>query len=358
MDATITAPAKPVKTKKKPAPPPEPAITSAYLMWVGSDSYPGIKDWAEEALEMGISKRLPSVDAGKALMRPGVAVFVAHDEGETTACSHCVGSVECPDCRKRAVERASLQEAIDNVRRRHVPREAAEASDYTGWELMAPDGDQRYVALREAKITQLDERDAACPVCEGRASVETGTGGYVLLDDGDVWDYRRYNYWLHQPTKFDPSLVVEKHMCANCGGTGEMPNAMVFGVFVPERIEYIMSGDEDEDKLEAVKDFAAVETAELVVEKKRKCGKRHPGGVYVVTTTEGAPAAAHKALGELVEKGLVEPEGTEVHGSFIRFARPIPVAEKRFRGIKGVDVSILGSALAPDVADVVDALKA
>src|SRR6185312_10967214 len=306
MDTTTSVAPKPVKTKRKPAPPPEPAITSAYLMWIGSDSYPGIGDWTDEAVEMGISKRLPSVDAGKALMRPGVAIFVAHDEGETTACAHCIGPVECPECRKRAVERIALQEAIDSVRKRHAP----EAAGFAGWELMAPEGDRRYVALREAKIRTLDERDAACVICEGRASVETGTGGHVLLVDDDVWDYRRYNYWLHQPTKFDPDLVVEKHMCPACGGTGEMPNAQVFGVFVPERIEYIMSGEEDEEKLEAVKDFAPVGPEALVVEKKRKCGKRRPGGVYVVTTSEGAPKAAHKALDELVEKGLVEPDGT------------------------------------------------
>jgi len=49
-------------------------------------------------------------------------------------------------------------------------------------------------------------------------------------------------------------------------------------------------------------------------------------------------------LAELVAKGLVKPEATEISGSFIRFIEPIEVDVKRFRGIKSWSLN-------PDVED-------
>lgn len=346
------------KTKKAPAPPPppaEPTIVHPYLMWIGSDSYGSIVDWSDEAVALGVSKRLPNADVGRSLMRPGVAIFVAHDEGETHDCVECAGAIECPDCRKRAVERATLEAAINAVKGTYVTPAARAAGDYSGWEIAASAGDVRFVKLRLDKIETLDAKDAGCTICGGTAQVEAGTGGWVRLEDGDVWDYRRYNYWLHQPTKWDPSGVVEKHMCEACGGTGEMPDARVFGVFVPERVEYILDGTEAKEDMEKVADLHHVTPEEVVVEKKRLCGKRHRG-VYVVTTPEGASAKAKAALDELVEKGLVEPTGAEVHGSFVRFAKPVPVAEKRFRGVKAIDLSTLSAAMVDEAEMIVDAL--
>lgn len=334
------------KPVAKPAPEPE-TIQHAYLMWVGSDSYPGITDWSDEAIAMGISKRLPSVDVGRALMREGVAIFVAHDEGETHDCPTCIGRIECPECRKRAVERVSLQGAIDLVRSRYG----------ADWETAAAAGDARFVAIRMDKVQRLDTADAECTICRGEASYMAGTGGRVVLDDGAEWDYRRFNYWLHQPTKFDPSCVVEREMCADCGGTGELPNARVFGMFVPERVEYILDGTEDEEKMDEVKAFVHVTPKTLKGELKRKCGTRRPGGVYVVTESGSARPKAMAAVAELVERGLVKPDATELHGSFVRFTEPVVVMEKRFRGIKSIELTALDSALADEASMIIDALK-
>lgn len=356
--ATATKPiAKKPAAKKAPPPPLAPTIVHPYLMWVGSESYPGMVDWSDEAIAMGISKRLPNADVGRALMREGTVVFVAHDEGETHDCGECRGPIECPDCRKRAVERWMLESACDVVKARYVSPEAAATGDYDGWEVTAPPGDLRFVAVRMEKADKLNAADATCTICDGKAEVEAGTGGYVVLSDGSKWDYRRYNYWLHQPTKWDPGCVVEKGMCLHCGGTGEMPNARVFGVFVPERVEYIMDGTEAKEDLEKVADLHNIPPALLKVEEKRRCGFRHKG-VYVVTTPDGATSKAKHALDELVEKGLIKPEATEVHGSFVRFTDPLAVAEKRFRGVKAIDLSILTAAALDEAEMIVDALKA
>jgi hypothetical protein len=329
---------------------PEPGISSAYLMWVGSDSYPDIRSWADEARGMGVSKRLPSPEVGKALMRPGVAIFVAHDEGESTDCAHCGGSIECPDCRKRAVERERLATAVAAVMTAHEKK--------GGTPETLPTGDAAFIRVREARLAKLDSLDAACALCRGEAVVTAGTGGYVTFEDGSVWDYRRFNYWLHQPHRFTPDDVLDRVMCEECGGTGEMPNGRVFGLFVPDRIEYIVAGDEDEEKMGRVDGLEMVERSVVVTEKKRKCGTRSAGGTYAVTSSEpdGSPTA-RRAVQELVEKGLLKPEEANLHGSFVEFTCPIPIVNKRFRGVKSVDLSFLGHALSDEVEMLLEAIE-
>lgn len=319
--------------------------TNAYLMWVGSDHYPSITDWTSEAIALGISKRLPSADVGRALMEPGTVVYVAHDEGEHSECAACFGVIECGECRKRAVDIDVLQRAIEAMEHRY-------GYDLTG----ASPGDVAYIEVRQARIDKINRDAAACSECEGHAQREAGTGGRVVFEDGTTWDYRRFNYWLHQPSKFSPSGVVERHMCPDCGGTGVSPDAKVFGLFVPSRIDYILSGSEDEEKLKTMEEFTKVTKEALGTEVKRGCGYRKPGGVYVTTTTEKS-AEAKRRLDELVKKGVVKPEGAEIHGSFVRFLSPVPIVAKRFRGVKRVDFDMLTPALAEETEMALDGIS-
>jgi len=299
------------------------AITKSYLMWIGSEHYEGINVYSDEAVTLGVSKRLPSVAAGRALMEPGTVVFVAHDEGSSSECPECRGTIECPQCRIRRVESLALQAEVDTIKSR-----------FEDFAKEAPAGKKRSVRIREAKIVKLSEASGACEDCGGTGKVESSTGGYVVLKDGSRMDYRQYNYWLHQPKKWDDSKVKERHQCEECGGKGLLPDGKVFGMFVPDRVEYIVSGEETKEKMEEVKDFAAVSKSELVLEPRRGCGKRKVGGVYAVTVPGEDSKKAQKAVDELVESGIIEPEGVDLHGSFVRFLNPIAIDEKRFRGIK------------------------
>lgn len=301
-------------------------IKNSYLMWVGKEHYGDIAAYSEEAVTLGISKRVPNVGVAKALTEPGTVVFVAHDEGESHDCPDCQGEIECPECRKRDQEVASLKAAIAKVRDKH--------EDFDN---EASKGDKRFVAVREAKIAKLEAASESCAACDGEGLLTSGTGGMVTLKDGRVMDYRQYNYWLHQPAKFDPDTVSTKKMCGTCGGTGLIPDAKVFGMFLPEGVEYILSGDEDDEKRKVLDGVKAklIDAATLKAETKRGCGFRKKGGTYVVTSPKAAdPAKVREAVAALVEKGTISPDGVEVAGSFIRFTRPIDVEVKRFRGIK------------------------
>jgi hypothetical protein len=310
-------------------------ITNSYLMWVGSEHYSGIDVYSDEAVTMGVSKRLPNAAVGKAMMEEGTVIFIAHDEGEHTECPACLGVIECPDCRKHNESARQLQTAIDKVKAR-----------FDDFETEAPKGQKRFVATREAKIAQLEAKCDACEGCEGKGTVKLGTGGTAELKDGTKWDYRKYTYWRNQPKKFDfRKEVTATDMCPECGGFGTIPVTKVFGMFVPERVEYILRGEDDDkvkELLEGTK-HRILTGAEAESEAKRGCGYRKPGGVYVVTDPKADPAAAKAALKALVDKGVVEPEAAEIHGTFVRFTTPIHVSDvRRFRGIKrwSLDVDV------------------
>lgn len=343
MTKTTTTKTKASKTKKSTKS--TSAINKAYLMWVGSEHYKDIAEWSDEAVSQGISKRLPNAAMGKALMEPGTVVFVAHDEGETTQCTHCSGNIECPDCRKRTVEMANLRAAIDSAKKRF-------AGD---WETEATDGMKRFESVREAKIDKLEQECEDCAACGGKGKLKGGTGGSVTLKDGRKWDYRTFNYWLHQPTKFHAeSMVATKAMCEKCGGTGEMPEAKLFGVFAPQRVEYIMRGDETKDELAALKEFGLVRPEALKVEHKRKCGYRKPGGVYAVTDKVGT-GVTDEMVKALRERG-VDTGAVDITGNFIKFAKPIKVDVKRFRGIKQIPLGMIAAA-ATAAALIADAME-
>src|SRR6478609_12224672 len=216
VEVTKKKPAK--KGEKIPAPPSEATeakgITSAWLIWVGSEFYKGIADWSDEAIAQGISKRLPNAAMARQISAPGTVVFVAHDEGESHSCTKCVGACECPSCRKRISEMTALRNVIASMK-------AAFKGDFV---TEAPRGLKRFEEVRLRTIAELEAEMKACEECKGKGSIKAGTGGEVALKDGRVWDYRTYNYWLHQPKKFDPeTMVAEVEMCETCGGKGDLP---------------------------------------------------------------------------------------------------------------------------------------
>lgn len=325
------------KGEKIPAPLTEESpkgITSAWLIWVGSEFYKGIADWSDEAIAQGISKRLPNAAMARQISAPGTVVFVAHDEGESHSCDKCVGWCECPSCRKCISEMTALRAVIDTML-------AAFKGEFPS---EAPRSLVRFKEVRERTIAELEAQMKDCVDCKGKGKVRAGTGGKVVLTDGRVWDYRTYNYWLHQPKKFNPeTMVSEIDICEECGGKGDLPNAKIFGVFAPERVEYIARGDETKEELKALKGFAIIKKTALKLEAKRKCGVRKAGGVYAVTSATGTEGA--KLLDDAIKAGLIKAGGAEVHGSFIRLGRPVPVGEKRFRGLKKVSLATIKSAV-------------
>jgi hypothetical protein len=305
-------------------------IEQAYLMWVGSEHYPTIEKWTSEAAEMGVSKRLPSLSIGKKMMEPGTIVFVAHDEGRMVECEGCAGKIDCPECRKRDAE---------------ILREQAKVAHFTATEKTA------LAERAKERIELIKAQKNTCSACRGRGRTKAGTGGKVLFKNGEKWDYRKYNYHLHQPKVWTPEgewEVVEKNMCEDCGGTGKLPDGKVFGIFLPENMEFITMDEEVEGAAEA--EEAATAAGAIVVpyeeigkEKKRGCGKRKAGGVYVSTSPD---AKSKKKLTKIAGELGVEADAIEIHGNFASFLKPVAIpGVKRFRGIAsaaGIAKSVMG----------------
>lgn len=287
-------------------------IKNSYLMWVGHEHYAGIKDYATEAVSHGISKRMPTPEMATKMMEPGTVVFLAHDEGEYRECSACFGEIECGECRKLDGQIEALTEEMDE-------------------EGVKP----AKLARLKAQIAELSGRMKYCDLCDGKGVAKAGTGGRVVID-GEGWDYRRYNYWLHQPKRWSPAgKKVEALMCETCGGTGRMPEGKVFGLYIPSAIEWIMPAGTEAKVAEAMaaRGFTIIPEAAIKAEVKRGCGYRHAGGAYAVTHAKGGEEKAKEVLKELVAKGIVKADSADISGSFIRFVTPVPIEAKRFRGI-------------------------
>lgn len=312
----------------------------SFLIWVGSAHYRSIVEYSSEAIVQGISKRLPNLASAKAVM--GATIFLAHDEGEKSDCPKCLGDVDCPECRKIAND-------VENVKRR-----VKKLKDSLG-ETEPSKSQARTLALCEKTIERAVEAMASCEECDGLGHVKSGTGGSAVLKNGEVWDYRRYTYWRNSAKLdvFDFKTDVEVlDMCENCGGFGTLPKGKVFGLFVPERIEYITAPDDDEARLAEIAEFARVVSPEgLAGEGERKCGRRKEGGAYVVTSPRGKKSK--EALKALKAIGMPET-GVELHGAFVRFLDPVDITERRFRGIKRWDYA--PAAAVEAASDVIEAL--
>ena len=272
-------------------------IKATYLMWLGTDCYPTVDSWFDEANELGVSKRLPNMGTAAKLLQEGVAVFVAHDEGERKNCSHCTVERKCGNC------------------------------GGTGWtgpaELFHP-GRKR------------------CEECDERGMIQETTGGSVVVDGTRItWrEYisrKRTKAW----EKDEDHTVAFPLRCEHCGGLGKLPVAKIHGMFLPKGADYILKADDKDALLQEVtrRGIHHVPAEVLHAESYRKCGRRVPGGFYVVTEArdEVVDVDTHAVLEELVERGMVEPEAVEVRGGVYRFLRPVEIEAKRFRGIKRWD---------------------
>lgn len=320
-----------------------PTPVATYLMWVGAEHYSTIQAWVDEAAEMGVSKRLPNEHMARALMAPNTTVFVAHDEGSYSECEECSGTTDCGECRKREVLADKYRASAEGARK----AAAKLAKDSKEAKAAAAKAERH-----DAKAEQLDEQIAECEECLGARAVTAGTGGKVVFEDGTAWDYRQYNYWLHQPKVWTPDAlggVAEITRCICCGGTGRIPEGVVFGVFVPQAIEVIVASEESEAATKAKEaGFTTVTAAAVASERKRGCGKRKVGGVYVTTSTK-ADKRAVKATKDALREAGIERE-VEVKGNFIQFLSPIAIpGVKRFRGLGRVELSALAEGA--DLAD-------
>lgn len=299
-------------------------IKNVYLMWVGSQHYPKIADYVAEAMKMGISKRLPNAAAAAKLTEPGATIFIAHDEGETEPCPKCPGKIQNPDYRKAhsAVERQARR--ADRIGTNLI--EAHESDD----EKLIARLEREY--KRETGHIETRKQEAA----ETTETIDGTTGGTVLVD-GEVWDYRRYNYWIHQPAKFkaDERTIEGHEICEHCGGTGVMPLGKVFGMALPSAVEYIMR-PEDSDKVRKEMEergFRIVNAGLVSTELKRGCGVRKHGGFYAVSDEE-SKKETQAAIERLVKAGVIDGETTN-RGDFVEFLKPVDIpGVKRFRGIK------------------------
>lgn len=320
-------------------------IKQNYLMWIGKDGYSKIADWIDEALTRGVSKRVSNAATAKTLTEEGTVVFVAHDEGEYKECHGCLGVIENPERRKAEQEVIRLRNEVKDLEAAKKISANFDKSVDGGFEKAEKDVArcEKLIDSRTAKIKKLSER-----ISETTRWIDGGTGGKVKVktpgEGTKSWDYRRYNYWLHQPKRFNVEDASDHEMCETCGGVGRLPCGKIFGMFVPQDFEYIVPDGAQEDIVEKMKADGAtfVTEAEVKLEPKRGCGKRKAGGVYVITNTAGNPVPTTKAVEQLVEEGKLNPEGVEVHGQFAHFLTPVPIEAKRFRGIKrwGLDPAV------------------
>lgn len=301
-------------------------ITNSYLMWIGKEHYPKITDWSAEALEVGISKRLPNDKIAEKLMQPGSVIFVAHDEGEYSECPACLGEIENPEARKLRTEIERIESDIEEFESEHRHADLIEDADDQAAEMARLN---KLVVNREARLEKLNAEFDALSL-----TIKAGTGGTVQVE-GEKWDYRKYSYWVHQPKKWK-DIAIRKDQCETCGGTGRLPEGKVFGLFLPSAIEYVLKVD-DNDAIKAeieARKITTVTTAAVAAEAKRGCGKRKAGGYYVVTRTEDNDADAKAIVEKLVAEGKIDPEAVEINGNFVRFLAPVEIDCKRFRGIK------------------------
>lgn len=295
-----------------------------YLMWIGSKHYQTIEDFREEARKRGVSKRIPNLEMAKFIVGEKSMIFLAHDEGETHDCPDCMANIECPECRKDDKEIHLLQEEIEDL---------LDSIDDDSSEK-----DRRRVHLfaskRMKKIETYRERKNECS-CKNNKTVG-GSGGLVTFGNGKKWDYRKYNYWLHQPEKWTPEKmggVVKKEICQSCGGTGIISDAKIFGLFLPDRVEYIANTDDDKKKKKEIEKQKVrfITQRELSQEILRECGERVEGGSYLVSDDTERTRAL---IRELQRKQIIKRKEVKVYGGFIEFNEPVEMELKRFRGLK------------------------
>jgi len=268
-------------------------IKNPFLAWIGNEFYPTFEAFAKEAVEQGVSKRLPTVAMAESLMAEGTVVFLAHDDGLKECCPDCTVERGCPECKGRGFEAG---------------------------------GDKG------------GDPGPLCECCAGTGKVNVGTGGMGVVD-GEVLDFTTLWGRKKHPKKYDlADKEIEEHPCPTCGGFGKLPKGRVMGMFIPDGVEYVLRPEDTEEAKKALeeKGIKTLTMGEVARELKRGCGYRKPGGVYLVTRTKGKPSKTLKDVIEaLVKAGKVQPDGVDVKGSFVTFVNPVEIhGVKRFRGMK------------------------
>jgi hypothetical protein len=333
-----------------------------YLIWVGSESYETIDEWCDEAVSQGVSKRIPNANVGASLKEPGTVVFVAHDEGEWRDCPECLGIIENPVWRKKDQQMVRYASEIERFKKERDALASGGDEEEEKEKRKKCDSLNRKIAKREMKIQDLE-----VAMKDVKERIEGGTGGMVKLArvetanySEEIVDYRKYDYWYHQPKKFAArwQRIGEPKMCKACGGKGKLPEAKIFGLFVPSAVEYILKA-EDNDVVEKEiqeRGFRTIPKKQLKVEAQRKCGYRKEGGYYVVTDKDASISRASEIVEKLVSSGFIKPDGVDIKGEFVRFLSPVPVDVKRFRGIKKWEVEE-GSDVEEEAVMIMDAME-
>lgn len=295
-------------------------IDHSYMVWAGAEHYPTFDHLLDEIKRIGFSKRIHDAAMGRALLRPGTVLYIAHDDGKVEQCKACQKLIECPECRLRKLKIAEHEEALEKTRANFTSEEALNSSGYA----------KRTVAILEKKISRAKADIKGCLLCKGKGKAKLGSGGSVKLSDGKTWDYRTYTYWVRQPDKFDASSVVHKSICEECGGRGCLPVGHIHGAFLLDRVEYQSQASDRKSQLPGMDEFTFVkEPAD-----RRLSGEREPGGFYAVALPDRNPRAQGLAQ-QLVNSGIISQKSYAVYGSFVQFLKPIrlPLGAKRFRGV-------------------------
>lgn len=124
--------------------------------------------------------------------------------------------------------------------------------------------------------------------------------------------------------------------CPFCKGRGHIRQHIVFGYFVPTRVDLIVR-DEEADALrqEIVdKDIHIVKMADARLEPARGCGHRHAGAVYVVSNSTDFESLAEDAA--LVHRAA------DIEGGIVVFRRPVIYKGLHCLGIRHFDPASVG----------------
>lgn len=274
-----------------------PEIKQAWLMWIGETYYSTFEEFAEEAQTQGVSKRMAHAETAKSIMGDGNVVFLAHDNGIKDACLECLETFICPTCSR--VKDAPTGQIL---RGRWPHRNAVE-----------------------------------CERCHGTGEVTEGTGGSVYVD-GERMHYKAFVGSLRHGLVRADHVIRMEIQCEICSATGNVPCALICGLFIPQSIEYILRPGDAAKAMEKMREagIRIVTPGALAKEPLRKCGRRAMGGVYIVTDPGADPELSKAAIEDLINRGFIESGEVEVRGAFASFLQPISIVQKRFRGIKKI----------------------
>ena len=124
--------------------------------------------------------------------------------------------------------------------------------------------------------------------------------------------------------------------CPWCKGKGTVRQNVIFGYFIPTRIDLIVRDDEAAAMRQEIidKQINIVKLADAQLEPARGCGHRQPGAVYAVSGPEDWDA--------LVEKAAQVHRAADIEGGIAVFKQPVPYHGKHFLGIKRFDPATVG----------------